>query len=26
VPCLNDSERGMTVIREIAGRELLGWA
>jgi ferrochelatase len=26
VPCLNDSERGMAVIREIAGRELMGWA
>jgi ferrochelatase len=25
VPCLNDSERGMVVIREIAGRELIGW-
>jgi ferrochelatase len=26
VPCLNYSERGLAVIREIAGRELMGWA
>jgi len=25
IPCLNDSERGMAVIREIAARELQGW-
>ena len=25
IPCLNESERGMTVIRDIARRELMGW-
>jgi ferrochelatase len=25
IPCLNDSERGMAVIRDIAKRELQGW-
>jgi ferrochelatase len=25
IPCLNDSERGMAVIRDIAQRELKGW-
>jgi ferrochelatase len=25
IPCLNDSERGMLVIRELATRELKGW-
>jgi protoporphyrin/coproporphyrin ferrochelatase len=25
IPCLNDSERGMAVIRDIAQRELQGW-
>jgi protoporphyrin/coproporphyrin ferrochelatase len=25
IPCLNDSERGMLVIRELATRELRGW-
>ena len=25
VPCLNDSERGMAVIRDVAARELQGW-
>jgi len=25
IPCLNDSERGMAVIRDIVGRELMGW-
>jgi len=25
IPCLNDSERGMLVLREIAARELKGW-
>jgi ferrochelatase len=26
IPCLNDSERGMTVIRDVVSRELMGWA
>ncbi|MPZ56520.1 MAG: ferrochelatase [Rhizobiales bacterium] len=26
IPCLNDSEHGMRVIREVASRELKGWA
>jgi ferrochelatase len=25
IPCLNDSERGMAVIRDVVGRELQGW-
>jgi len=25
IPCLNDSEPGMTVIRHIVSRELSGW-
>jgi ferrochelatase len=25
VPCLNDSDRGMAVIRDIVARELMGW-
>lgn len=25
IPCLNDSERGMAVVRDIAARELMGW-
>ena len=25
IPCLNESERGMAVIRDIARRELMGW-
>jgi protoporphyrin/coproporphyrin ferrochelatase len=25
VPCLNDSDAGMTVIRHVAARELKGW-
>jgi ferrochelatase len=25
IPCLNDSERGMAVIRDVAMRELQGW-
>ena len=25
IPCLNDSERGMAVIRQVVGRELQGW-
>jgi len=25
IPCLNDSERGMAVIRDVASRELQGW-
>lgn len=25
IPCLNDSERGMAVIRDVVGRELMGW-
>jgi len=25
IPCLNDSERGVSVIREIVSRELMGW-
>ena len=26
LPCLNDSEQGMKVIRQVASRELAGWA
>jgi len=25
IPCLNDSDRGMAVIRDVVGRELMGW-
>ena len=25
IPCLNDSERGMAVIRDVVTRELQGW-
>ncbi|HZD89763.1 MAG TPA: ferrochelatase, partial [Pseudolabrys sp.] len=25
IPCLNDSERGMAVIRDVVARELMGW-
>ncbi|HVZ53225.1 MAG TPA: ferrochelatase, partial [Pseudolabrys sp.] len=25
IPCLNDSERGMAVIRDVVTRELMGW-
>ena len=25
IPCLNDSDRGMAVIRDVVGRELQGW-
>jgi protoporphyrin/coproporphyrin ferrochelatase len=25
IPCLNDSEAGMRVIRHLVGRELQGW-
>jgi ferrochelatase len=25
IPCLNDSERGMAVIRDVVARELQGW-
>lgn len=25
IPCLNDSERGMAVIRDVVNRELMGW-
>ncbi|MCK9917325.1 ferrochelatase [Microbacteriaceae bacterium K1510] len=25
IPCLNDTERGMAVIRDVVGRELMGW-
>ena len=25
IPCLNDTDRGMAVIRDVVGRELMGW-